>query len=154
MDENHTFFNRNSPWWGLERDMTFHNWNPTWNGFHPVIGNKFEKTWTRQISLVWVARTLSRNVEMHRICLHAVTLERNRPPSNAKLVLNAKWKRDVRLRGCRKSGTKWTDKDSLRNGKSSMQWVGMQPGHSENIRKRLARDCAGNKAERSGSAVS
>lgn len=127
----------------------FHNWNPTWNGFHPAMGNKFEKTSTCQISLVWVARTLSRNVEMHRICLHAITLERNRPPSNAKLVLNAKWKCDVRLCGCRKSGTKWTNPKSLRKGKSSMQWVVMKPGCSENILKWLARDCAGNKAENS-----
>lgn len=104
-----------------------------------------------QISLIWVARTLSRNVEMHRICLHAITLERNCPPSNAKLVLNAKWKCDVWLCGCRKSGTKRTDQKSLRNGKSSMQWVGMQPGYSENIHKWLARGCAGNKAECSGS---
>lgn len=100
-----------------------------------------------QISLIWVARTLSRNVEMHRICLHAITLERNCPPSNAKLVLNAKWKCDVWLCGCRKSGTKRTDQKSLRNGKSSMQWVGMQPGYNENIHKWLARGCAGNKAE-------
>lgn len=89
----------------------------------------------------------------NRICLHAITLERNRPPSNAKLVLNAKWKCDVRLCGCRKSGTKWTNPKSLRNGKSSMQWVVMKPGCSENIPKWLARDCAGNKTENSVAVV-
>lgn len=130
----------------------FHNWNPTWNGFHPATGKKNLKKphSTCQISLVWIACTLSRNVEMHRICLHAITLERNRPPSNAKLVLNAKWKCDVRLWGCRISGT---NLKSLRNGKSSMQWVGMKPGCSENIPKWLARDCAGNKAENSVAVV-
>lgn len=105
---------------------------------------------TCQISLVWVACTLSRNVEMHWICLHAITLEQNRPPSNVKLVLNAKWKCDVRLCGCRKSGT---NPEYLRNDKSSMQWAGIKPGCSENIPKWLARDCAGNKAESSVAVV-
>lgn len=147
-----SLYNRNSLWWDLERDMMF-TIGTAWNGFHPAIGNKFEKSWTHRISLIWVTRTLSRNVEMHQICLHAITLERNRPPSNAKLVLNAKWKRDVWLCGCRKLGTKCTNQKPLRNGKSSMQSVGMQPGYSENRHKWLAGDRAGNKAECCGSVV-
>lgn len=133
--------------------MTFHDWNPTWNGFHPARDNQIweNPNTSCQISLIWVACTLSRNVEMHQICLHAITLERNRPPSNAKLVLSAKWKCDVLLCGCRKQGTEWTDQKSSWNSKSSMQWVSYHPGFSETIYTWLAR---GNWAECSGPAVS
>lgn len=144
-----SLFNRISPWWDLERDVTFHNWNPTWNGFHPATGNKLEKISLNMPNFPRLGSTYTKqkcwNASNLLACHHTWT-----KPSNAKLVLNAKWKCDVRLRGCRKTGTK---PKSLRNGKSSMQWVGIKTGCSENISKWLARDYAGSKAESSVAVV-